>query len=200
MQSTAPLRAVQRSSGPGGRHGFWANLAGFTGPGEPERRFTGTLTRAAFCIEPPAASRSCWWRAGLVSPVWEALVDGTPSRLKRRPGRRREKRESPVAAGLFSVGAPRFELGTSSPPDWRANQAAPRPVFQDTVSDSARLQPGAPTRRAAGSRGGGRCCSVCAWRGPSSTRRSWPSSAGGEQASRRTVVRRCPLRGGRFSC
>src|SRR4029450_11563320 len=26
------------------------------------------------------------------------------------------------------VGAPRFELGTSSPPDWRANQAAPRPA------------------------------------------------------------------------
>ena len=29
---------------------------------------------------------------------------------------------------LNAVGAPRFELGTSSPPDWRANQAAPRPV------------------------------------------------------------------------
>src|SRR5256885_15192384 len=28
----------------------------------------------------------------------------------------------------FAIGAPRFELGTSSPPDWRANQAAPRPV------------------------------------------------------------------------
>jgi hypothetical protein len=26
------------------------------------------------------------------------------------------------------IGAPRFELGTSSPPDWRANQAAPRPA------------------------------------------------------------------------
>src|SRR5215212_7139395 len=29
---------------------------------------------------------------------------------------------------FFIVGAPRFELGTSSPPDWRANQAAPRPA------------------------------------------------------------------------
>ena len=38
-----------------------------------------------------------------------------------------QKRETPPFAGL-SVGAPRFELGTSSPPDWRANQAAPRPV------------------------------------------------------------------------
>jgi hypothetical protein len=26
------------------------------------------------------------------------------------------------------VGAPGLEPGTSSPPDWRANQAAPRPV------------------------------------------------------------------------
>jgi hypothetical protein len=26
------------------------------------------------------------------------------------------------------IGAPGFEPGTSSPPDWHANQAAPRPV------------------------------------------------------------------------
>jgi hypothetical protein len=32
------------------------------------------------------------------------------------------------------VGAPGFEPGTSSPPDWRANQAAPRPAGQVTIS------------------------------------------------------------------
>jgi hypothetical protein len=31
-------------------------------------------------------------------------------------------------AASGSIGAPGFEPGTSSPPDWRANQAAPRPV------------------------------------------------------------------------
>jgi hypothetical protein len=29
---------------------------------------------------------------------------------------------------IRTVGAPGLEPGTSSPPDWRANQAAPRPV------------------------------------------------------------------------
>jgi hypothetical protein len=39
------------------------------------------------------------------------------------------KTEKPRLSGAFRmVGAPRFELGTSSPPDWRANQAAPRPA------------------------------------------------------------------------
>src|SRR3954449_6736801 len=33
-----------------------------------------------------------------------------------------------TALVLFLIGAPRFELGTSCPPDKRANQAAPRPV------------------------------------------------------------------------
>jgi hypothetical protein len=37
------------------------------------------------------------------------------------------------------VGAPRFELGTSGPPDQRANQAAPRPVAGDTLAASSRI-------------------------------------------------------------
>jgi hypothetical protein len=41
---------------------------------------------------------------------------------------------------FFIIGAPRFELGTSSPPDWRANQAAPRPATGDTVSTALRYQ------------------------------------------------------------
>jgi ligand-binding SRPBCC domain-containing protein len=36
--------------------------------------------------------------------------------------------KAPRLQGFPLVGAPRFELGTSSPPDWRANQAAPRPA------------------------------------------------------------------------
>jgi hypothetical protein len=44
----------------------------------------------------------------------------------------------------FLVGAPRFELGTSSPPDWRANQAAPRPV----TGESYRPEDGRASRRA----------------------------------------------------
>ena len=39
----------------------------------------------------------------------------------------------PLYQRVRSVGAPRFELGTSSPPDWRANQAAPRPATSNTV-------------------------------------------------------------------
>ena len=34
----------------------------------------------------------------------------------------------PPSSRCDLVGAPRFELGTSCPPDMRANQAAPRPV------------------------------------------------------------------------
>ena len=51
-------------------------------------------------------------------------LSGHPVR-RERPGK-----EKPRQRGL-SIGAPRFELGTSSPPDWRANQAAPRPVVPD---------------------------------------------------------------------
>ena len=40
-----------------------------------------------------------------------------------------EKTKASHLRGFLLVGAPRFELGTSSPPDWRANQAAPRPVL-----------------------------------------------------------------------
>src|SRR4051812_35661660 len=36
-------------------------------------------------------------------------------------------KKNPAYNGVL-IGAPRFELGTSSPPDWRANQAAPRPA------------------------------------------------------------------------
>jgi hypothetical protein len=48
-----------------------------------------------------------------------------------KTSRRREGNQAKAAtyAAFPSVGAPRFELGTSSPPDWRANQAAPRPVL-----------------------------------------------------------------------
>ena len=40
------------------------------------------------------------------------------------------QREQPY----LSIGAPRFELGTSCPPDKRANQAAPRPVRRNSSS------------------------------------------------------------------
>jgi hypothetical protein len=41
------------------------------------------------------------------------------------------------------IGAPGLEPGTSSPPDWRANQAAPRPVPSNhtaRTSGSTRFQ------------------------------------------------------------
>src|SRR5205085_2997245 len=41
--------------------------------------------------------------------------------------------ERPFPAGS-PIGAPRFELGTSCPPDKRANQAAPRPVKPNSSS------------------------------------------------------------------
>jgi hypothetical protein len=50
------------------------------------------------------------------------------SLLSRKGRRFRLLVESPATAGLLHIGAPRFELGTSCPPDTRANQAAPRPV------------------------------------------------------------------------
>ena len=37
-----------------------------------------------------------------------------------------------------AIGAPGFEPGTSSPPDWRANQAAPRPVAADRSETGGR--------------------------------------------------------------
>src|SRR5262245_15639428 len=37
-----------------------------------------------------------------------------------------EEKTSNVVSGLLVVGAPRFELGTPSPPDWCANRAALR--------------------------------------------------------------------------
>jgi hypothetical protein len=39
------------------------------------------------------------------------------------------RRETPPERGFRLIGAPGLEPGTSSPPDWRANQAAPRPVL-----------------------------------------------------------------------
>ena len=44
----------------------------------------------------------------------------------------------------FSVGLPRFELGTFGPPDRRANQAAPQPVW--TAHSTGGLEPPARVR------------------------------------------------------
>src|SRR3972149_5040354 len=55
---------------------------------------------------------------------------GAPSRTRCVPAAPHSllpPKKNPASCGVF-IGAPRFELGTSSPPDWRANQAAPRPV------------------------------------------------------------------------
>ena len=52
-------------------------------------------------------------------------------------------RKRPSQRGLFLVGAPGFEPGTSCPPDKRANQAAPRPVEDKT---SARAMEPCPLR------------------------------------------------------
>ena len=59
------------------------------------------------------------------------------------PARVGQRDNPPFPAGL-SVGAPRFELGTSSPPDWRANQAAPRPAMNYTLSSGFRPRPPPP--------------------------------------------------------
>ncbi len=68
--------------------------------------------------------------------VWFAVVctvafQGSPrvaSAASPSPAKTTEDAKGRSGRGLSAVGAPRFELGTSSPPDWRANQAAPRPV------------------------------------------------------------------------
>jgi hypothetical protein len=49
--------------------------------------------------------------------------------------------------GFLLVGAPRFELGTSSPPDWRANQAAPRPVRPIVAERVTKLNLGDPAHQ-----------------------------------------------------
>ena len=54
--------------------------------------------------------------------------------------------KSPACAGLSAVGAPRFELGTSGPPDKRANQAAPRPGRR-SLATAARALGGALQRK-----------------------------------------------------
>jgi hypothetical protein len=51
------------------------------------------------------------------------------STLSGRRGAMTLNEKSRLFAATFRVGAPGFEPGTSSPPDWRANQAAPRPVL-----------------------------------------------------------------------
>ena len=52
--------------------------------------------------------------------------DGSPRRSPRRP-QTRNNQDPEVLVTV--VGLPRFELGTSCPPDKRANQAAPQPVL-----------------------------------------------------------------------
>src|SRR5580658_10502564 len=52
------------------------------------------------------------------------------------------------------VGAPRFELGTPSPPDWCANRAALRSVMRRTIGVGMGRGNGPP----AAARAGGRAC------------------------------------------
>ena len=47
----------------------------------------------------------------------------------------RKDKKRPSKRGFFTIGAPRFELGTSCPPDKRANQAAPRPVEAQSTAE-----------------------------------------------------------------
>jgi hypothetical protein len=70
-------------------------------------------TRAAVDLWPHASVRALNGPARGSLAQWALYVEATkPLRIQ----------------GFHSVGAPRFELGTSGPPDQRANQAAPRPV------------------------------------------------------------------------
>ena len=62
-----------------------------------------------------------------------------------------EPQDARPLAGTLPVGAPRFELGTSSPPDERANQAAPRPVAARSLAVRPRSRTGSR-----GARGGAR--------------------------------------------
>jgi hypothetical protein len=62
-------------------------------------------------------------RAVRAKSAFGHLVDTAPSRKFQH-----ETQKAPLMRGFSMVGAPGFEPGTSSPPDWRANQAAPRPV------------------------------------------------------------------------
>jgi hypothetical protein len=84
----------------------------------------------------PAAPRtfvSLWWPSGRASQ----RDHGARNRLLRRSSR--------------SVGVPRFELGTSCPPDKRANQAAPHPEAPSLAPDGllhlpARMQQKGPVK------------------------------------------------------
>ena len=69
--------------------------------------------RAALEAFDTASSRGVWARNG---------------RTRLRLGLLRLTPKHQFLQPLLHIGAPRFELGTSSPPDWRANQAAPRPA------------------------------------------------------------------------
>jgi hypothetical protein len=66
---------------------------------------------------------------GLALAILLGCTRDVPAGLASVPPRKK----NPGNSGVL-IGAPRFELGTSSPPDWRANQAAPRPATPSTVS------------------------------------------------------------------
>src|SRR5581483_819159 len=115
-------------------------------PGIRFRGYSARRARRRFLQRAVSVKRSSrtgspfWGRSTLEArSVLAPLMDGTDGRERRAPRpvvRPRYarlapgtlcKRKAPAPRG-FSIGAPRFELGTSSPPDWRANQAAPRPA------------------------------------------------------------------------
>jgi hypothetical protein len=90
-------------------------------PGSWARASSRSAPPTGTCSRPPRTSR------GRSSTPTRTVCAACVTRPRRAS---RSRRDGKVAQGqrFRLVGAPRFELGTSSPPDWRANQAAPRPV------------------------------------------------------------------------
>jgi hypothetical protein len=100
--------------------GVWTTDAELEGP-------MTAADRGTDCPSSPDGKHEVVWRLG----TFRGLAASGGSRTK--------SAETADFQPCSVVGAPRFELGTSGPPDQRANQAAPRPVAGDTLAASSRI-------------------------------------------------------------
>ena len=99
-------------------HGFEHWGSGLEGRTQGAARVDGPVSLPTWPQEHEegvAPRRTSW-------SVWATIGQRSLTARRRRYGK------ALLQQGFSMIGAPRFELGTSCPPDKRANQAAPRPV------------------------------------------------------------------------